>query len=67
MITIPHDHPPLSWRKSSRSQGEANTCVELTSDIDHVIVVRDSKDPEGPRLIFGRAAFRGLVEGLKRA
>ncbi|WP_433465422.1 DUF397 domain-containing protein [Spirillospora sp. CA-128828] len=30
------------------------------------IALRDSKDPEGPKLVVTRAIFRELVEGLKR-
>ncbi|WP_433475479.1 DUF397 domain-containing protein [Spirillospora sp. CA-142024] len=30
------------------------------------IAFRDSKDPEGPKLVVTRDAFRELVEGLKR-
>ncbi|WP_342750155.1 DUF397 domain-containing protein [Actinomadura meyerae] len=28
--------------------------------------VRDSKDPEGARLVFGREAFAGLLVRVKR-
>ena len=40
------------WRKSSRSSGQAN-CVEIAHVADRV-AVRDSKNPDGPVLSFGK-------------
>jgi hypothetical protein len=39
------DH--IRWRKSSRSGASANGCVEFAHTRD---MVRDSKNPTGPRL-----------------
>ncbi|QKG23076.1 regulator [Actinomadura verrucosospora] len=30
------------------------------------VAVRDSKDPEGPKLVFGRRAFASFLVGIKR-
>ena len=53
-----------AWRKSSYTaqQGE---CVEL-ADVEQIVAVRDSKDPDGPKLLFGRSAFAAFITGLKR-
>jgi hypothetical protein len=54
------------WRKSSRSsQGTSGECVELMALSDSV-AVRDSKDPDGPRLVVSREAFRALAAALKK-
>ncbi|TDC53693.1 DUF397 domain-containing protein [Actinomadura sp. KC345] len=56
----------IDWRKSSRSGGgNDDACVELAELADRVWV-RDSKDPDGERLAFGRDAFAGLLERVKR-
>src|ERR1051325_12044042 len=51
------------WRKSRRSNPSGN-CVELATLPDAMIAIRDSKDPAGPQLTFGRAEFRALVTRL---
>ena len=50
------------WRKSSRSG--MNGCVEVAFlDQDH-IAVRDSKDREGPVLIFSPVEWRAFIGGV---
>ncbi|MFB4302037.1 DUF397 domain-containing protein [Actinomadura sp. NTSP31] len=50
------------WRKSRRShqQGE---CVEVAG-LAGAVAVRDSTDPDGPKLVFGAAAWRAFVRGV---
>lgn len=52
------------WRKSSRSGGQGGDCVEVAT-IAPVVVVRDSKDPRGPRLEFGAVAWRAFADRVK--
>jgi hypothetical protein len=52
--------PDLRWRKSSYTSPEGNDCVEV-APVDGLIVVRDSKDPYGPRLVFDRGQWRVLA------
>jgi hypothetical protein len=40
------------WRKSSYSGGNGGDCVEVAATLPDAIAVRDSKDPDGPKLIF---------------
>ena len=53
------------WRKSSRSSGNADSdCVEV-ADLGGAVGLRDSKDPDGPRLAVSAYAFQRLVDRLK--
>ncbi|GAA2131623.1 DUF397 domain-containing protein [Streptomyces synnematoformans] len=56
------------WKKSSRSGGSESQCVEC-ADVTQTharIAVRDSKDPEGPALLFTREAFSGFIAAVRR-
>ena len=53
------------WRKSSRSSGNGGQCVEVATNLPGVVAVRDSKDPEGPKLIFTPAEWRTFIARLK--
>ncbi|MFJ4186647.1 DUF397 domain-containing protein [Kitasatospora sp. NPDC089509] len=48
------------WVKSSYSDN-GGTCVEVAPGLPGVRPVRDSKDPEGPVLLFPIAAWRSFV------
>ncbi|WP_410815658.1 DUF397 domain-containing protein [Micromonospora sp. 050-3] len=49
------------WRKSRRSGSSGGNCVEVADNLPGVVGVRDSKDPTGPTLAFGPAAWRAFV------
>ena len=53
------------WRKSSRSGSNGGNCVEVARNLPGTVAVRDSKDADGPRLVFTPAdwqAFTGRVK-----
>lgn len=52
------------WRKSSHSSSQTQECVEVTH-ARQVVAVRDSKDPDGPVLTFGRSAWIAFLNTLK--
>ncbi|TDC60322.1 DUF397 domain-containing protein [Actinomadura sp. GC306] len=54
----------LSWKKSSHSDNLGGNCVELAS-LAGGVGVRDSKNPDGPRLHLAPATFRALLTVLK--
>ncbi|MFF0521837.1 DUF397 domain-containing protein [Actinomadura nitritigenes] len=58
------DLTTATWRKSSHSGGTGGECVELAS-APGIIAVRDSKDPDGPKLVVGREQFATLMAALK--
>lgn len=62
-MSDPVDLTNAAWRKSSLSGGNGD-CVEVAA-LGNVVAVRDSKHPEGPKLIFTRATWSAFVTDLK--
>ncbi|MEU8799098.1 DUF397 domain-containing protein [Spirillospora sp. NPDC048819] len=54
----------IHWRKSSHSQGGQGECVEVSTNT-FIPLIRDSKDPEGPRLALVPGALAALVNQIK--
>ncbi|MEZ0073877.1 DUF397 domain-containing protein [Planotetraspora sp. GP83] len=52
------------WRKATRSNTVGNQCVEV-AHLRHGIAVRDSKDPEGPKLMFTTSEWDAFLDGVK--
>ncbi|MEU1509936.1 DUF397 domain-containing protein [Kitasatospora sp. NPDC005748] len=52
------------WRKSTFSNGQGG-CVEVADGYGGVMPVRDSKDPEGPVLVFTSDAWWAFVAGVQ--
>ena len=52
------------WRKSSASNSQG-ACVELARLGSGEFAVRNSRNPEGPALIYTRAEIAALIEGVK--
>ncbi|CAM5289693.1 DUF397 domain-containing protein [Kitasatospora aureofaciens] len=59
--------PDLSganWRKSSFS-GETGACVEVADGFPGLLPVRDSKDPQGPCLLFTPDAWTAFITAVR--
>ncbi|WP_031515614.1 DUF397 domain-containing protein [Streptomyces sp. NRRL F-5123] len=53
------------WRKSSYSGPTAGECVEVADGVPGVVPVRDSKDPQGPALLFPAEAWARFISEVK--
>lgn len=60
-----HDPRTAAWRKSSYSNGDGGSCVEIADNLPGLVPVRDSKaGPDGPALTFARAHWAPFVAAL---
>ncbi|MGW1175679.1 DUF397 domain-containing protein [Kitasatospora sp. NPDC002543] len=53
-----------SWSKSSYS-GNGGQCVEVAVGFPNLMPVRDSKDPQGPALVFPAEAWASFVTAVR--
>lgn len=58
------DAVTIAWRKSSYSGGSGGGCVEVATLPDRVMV-RDSKDPDGPRLAVYRREWMAFLTAVR--
>ncbi|MFE7546540.1 DUF397 domain-containing protein [Streptomyces gardneri] len=52
-----------AWCTSSYSGGQGE-CVEVASNLPHIVPVRDSKRPAGPALAFTPRAWEAFLSHL---
>jgi len=54
-----------TWRKSTHSGANGGDCVEVGTATGSVLV-RDTKNPDGARLAFGRGAWENFAVRVKQ-
>ncbi|MFJ1802795.1 DUF397 domain-containing protein [Streptomyces sp. NPDC088180] len=54
------------WRKSSYSNGDSGSCLEVHDHHPTAVPVRDSKVPGGPALLIPAAGWAVFVDAVKR-
>jgi hypothetical protein len=59
-----HDLRRAEWRTSTFSGGNGS-CVEVASNLPGIIAVRDSKDRQGPALVFTPDEWTALLAGIR--
>lgn len=59
------DVSSVGWRRSSYSNDEGGECVEVAHNLPGITPIRDSKNPNGPALLFGDGAWARFVGALK--
>ncbi|MFI2188417.1 MULTISPECIES: DUF397 domain-containing protein [Streptomyces] len=54
-----------NWRKSSYSNSNGGECIEIADNLPALVPVRDSKNPQGPALVFSATAWGSFVAAVK--
>ncbi|MEI7035104.1 DUF397 domain-containing protein [Streptomyces pratensis] len=62
---IPAASPLNGWRKSSYSNGDGGSCLEVQDHHPSAVPVRDSKVPGGPALLVPAAGWTSFVDAVK--
>ena len=52
------------WQRSSYS-GTSGNCVEVALNLPGLVAMRDSKDPDGPKLVVCVSEWRSFVAGVR--
>jgi hypothetical protein len=63
---LPHAAALSGWRKSSYSSPNGDSCVEIIDDHPLGIPVRDSKNPQGPALVFAASEWTSFISSIRR-
>jgi Domain of unknown function (DUF397) len=53
----------LSWRVAQRCN--SGDCIRIAPSGD-MVLIGDSKDPDGPVLAYSRSDMRGFLDGIRR-
>ncbi|GGU37109.1 DUF397 domain-containing protein [Streptomyces coeruleorubidus] len=53
------------WRKSSYSDGGQTNCLEVADGHPGMVPVRDSKQSDGPILVFSANPWTSFLAGVK--
>ncbi|GAA1706996.1 DUF397 domain-containing protein [Streptomyces yatensis] len=59
------DLSTAAWRKSSYSNNDGGNCVEVADNVPGLVPVRDSKNPDGPDILFPAAPWATFIASLK--
>ncbi|WP_412566199.1 DUF397 domain-containing protein [Streptomyces nojiriensis] len=60
-----YDLSAAIWHKSSYSGGDGGECLEVADGLTDLVPVRDSKQPEGPHVVFHAQAWARFVGSLR--
>ncbi|MEU6521856.1 DUF397 domain-containing protein [Streptomyces sp. NPDC046924] len=64
--TIPNTAGLQGWRKSSHSNDQGGSCLEVLDGYPSGIPVRDSKVPGGPAVVFSVTGWASFIAALQQ-
>ncbi|MEW2070116.1 DUF397 domain-containing protein [Streptomyces sp. NPDC007346] len=64
-MTNPMASSLSGWRKSSYSNGDSGSCLEVRDHHPTAVPVRDSKVPGGPTLLIPAAGWAAFVTAVQ--
>lgn len=64
MMVNPLELADATWTKSTKSSPNCDNCVEVAF-VGEAVAVRDSKNPNGPALLFTPGEWDAFVDGAR--
>jgi Domain of unknown function (DUF397) len=61
------DNSHLTWRKSTHSGGNGGECIEVAATAEALVAVRDSKNPDGPKLLISSPMWQTFAQRVRTA
>ncbi|MEV6193198.1 DUF397 domain-containing protein [Streptomyces sp. NPDC051920] len=58
-----YDLSLTQWRKSTYSDDNGGSCLEVADGVPRLVPVRDSKLPDGPVVLIGADAWTAFLGG----
>ena len=55
----------IEWRKATKTSSNGGNCVEVARNLRGIVAVRDSKNPDGPKIVLSPAGWRSFTAGVK--
>lgn len=65
-MTTHTDLSNIAWRKSSYSNGDGGSCVEVAEGVPGAVPVRDSKVRDGDVLVVPAEGWSAFVSAVKQ-
>jgi Domain of unknown function (DUF397) len=55
----------IEWRKATKTSSNGGNCVEVGRNLRGIVAVRDSKNPDGPKIILTPASWQTFTASVR--
>jgi hypothetical protein len=53
------------WRKATKTSSNGGNCVEVARNLRGIVAVRDSKNPDGPKIVLTPASWQTFTASVR--
>jgi hypothetical protein len=55
----------IEWRKATKTSSNGGNCVEVARNLRGIVAVRDSKNPDGPKITLTPASWQTFTASVR--
>jgi hypothetical protein len=55
----------IEWRKATKTTSNGGNCVEVARNLRGIVAVRDSKNPDGPKIVLTPAGWQTFTARVR--